>query len=437
MSVGVREEETREVVEDCARVLEAFGVTPAAVRSRWNVAPAADDSLVGAVAAVLRRTGQSPAAVVRAAVAAGERCVDAPARYWDTALQIGLARVFADVGASVTVRDADGTRVDEGGTEQPFTVAVTDADGQTHGVTFSYPNTPMGRDNYAAVVHAVDAGLLDTTGYTFVPVAGPTDRWRFALVQAGDLAGLRERLGDRVELAGDPVLAARPASAYVPTDGDVYVPPWVDQYDDGSVAAATAREVFDVDAFIEARDGPEVEAVLDGEDPDDIAAGSTPDPEPATAADPGADADPLADEFDAFVAALAEMGVPEPEPVAPTEPTDAGDGSVADADATEGVAVDPDAAVDPFGADGEGLDRAFAEIEREAAAETAGAHRVEMHDADAHAVVEDVADSATTTRISDDAFGVDAVWNGGSETVADGGHESDFEWVDDGDLAAR
>jgi hypothetical protein len=224
------------------------------------------------------------------------------------------------------------------------------------------------------------------------------------------------------------VLAPRPASAYVPTDGDVYVPPWVDQYDDGSVAAATARDVFDVDAFIEARDGPDVDAVLDGEDPDDIAAGSTPDPEP----DQTPDADPLADEFEAFVAALAEMGVPEPEPVAPATTPEDPDGEAGDA-----VAVNPEAAVDPFGDDGDGLERAFAEIEREAAAETAGAHRVDMHDADAEAAVAEMADSATTTRISDDAFGVDAVWNDAGETVADGGVESEFDWVDDGDLVAR
>jgi len=412
------------VVPRAVSVLSAFGVSRADVRERWGYTGGED--LADAVRSVVRRVTDPPAAVVRETIADTDRCVDAPARYWDTALQIQLERVFGALGGTVEVVDATGARVDEGGTEGPFRITVTDARGESHATTFSYPGTPMGRDNYAAVIHAVDAGLLSDTGYTFVPVAGHEERWRFALVDADRLSTLRDRLGGRLAVDGNPVLGAHPASDYVPDGDGVHVPSWVDEYDDGSVADVSAREVFDVEAYIEARDAPKVDEVLQGTDPDDIVETAA-EPAPATAGAAAApDGGAVGDDFDGFVADLSEASVPEPTPVAVA----AADADV-EAEATEAasgtgpgdVAVDPSTAVDQD--EGEGLDRAFAEIERSAAAETAGAAETTMHSERHEGAVVAMAKGADPDDLPRDIFG------------AEKSDAPEFDWVAAEDLSGQ
>ncbi len=412
------------VVPRAVEVLSAFGVTRGDVRDRWGYT--GGDDLADAVRSVLRRVTDPPAEVIRETVADTDRCVDAPARYWDTALQIQLERAFGALGGTVEVVDATGTRVDEGGTEEPFRVAVTDARGRTHTTTFSYPGTPLGRDNYAAAIHAVEGGLLDDTGYTFAPIDGPGERWRFALVDAERLAALRERLGERLRIAGDPVLGPHPASDYVPDGDGLHVPEWVDEYDDGSVASVSAREVFDVEAYIESRDAPKVDEVLDGTDPEEIA---------ETATGGGAAATPdggaVGEDFAGFVDDLGTTGVPDPTPaaVAAADATAGGDageggegGTAADGTTTD-VAIDAGASVDRD--DGDGLDRAFAQIEREAATETAGAAETAMASERHESAVVAMANGADPDDLPQDIFG------------AEKSDAPEFDWVEDEDLDGR
>jgi len=403
MSRGAPLIDLETVVPACTEVLSAFGVTRADVRSRWGYT--GGDDLADAVRSVLRRVTDPPAAVVAETIADTDRCVDAPARYWDTALQIQLNRVFDALGGTVAVVDATGARVDGGGTEEPFRIAVTDARGETRATRFSYPATPLGRDNYAAAIRAVERGLLDDTGYTFAPIAGPTDRWRFALVDADALAALRERFGERVVIEGEPVLGAHPAADYVPGDDGVHVPSWVDQYDDGSVADLSAREVFDVEAYIESRDAPKVDEVLDGTDPADLVATAddAPDDGGATAADGGV----VGDDFDGFVSALSETAAPEPTPV-----------EVAAADARGEPEVEVDVA-DIESLPEDGLDRAFAEIEREAATETAAEHEATMGSERHEGAVAAMADGADPDDLPGHIFG------------AEKSDAPEFDWAED------
>jgi hypothetical protein len=395
MSGGAPLVDLETVVPQCTEVLSAFGVTRADVRSRWGYT--GGDDLADAVRSVLRRVTDPPAAVVAETIADTDRCVDAPARYWDTALQIQLNRVFDALGGTVAVVDATGDRVDEGGTEEPFRIAVTDARGETRATRFSYPSTPLGRDNYAAAIRAVERGLLDDTGYTFAPIAGPDDRWRFALVDADALAALRERLGERVLIEGDPVLGAHPPADYVPGDGGVYVPSWVDQYDDGSVADLSAREVFDVEAYIESRDAPKVDEVLDGTDPAELVA--TADHGADTTVEPGgeraADGGVVGEDFDGFVSALSETAAPEPTPV---------EVAAADARGEPEVEIDVEE-IESLPADG--LDRAFAEIEREAATETAAEGTATMSSDRHEGAVAAMADGADPDDLPKDIFGAE------------------------------
>jgi len=383
-------------VRSCVDVLSAFGVTRAEVRERWGYT--GGDDLEDAVRSVIRRVTESPASVVRETIADTDRCVDAPARYWDTALQIQLQRVFDALGGTVAVVDATGAQVDEGGTDEPFRIAVTDARGETHATTFSYPPTPLGRDNYAAAIRAVENDLLADTGFTFAPIGGPGDRWRFALVDAEKLSALQDRLGDRLRLDGDPVLSAHEASDYVPGGTGVHVPPWAEEYDDGSVADVSAREVFDVEAYIEARDAPAVDEVLEGTEPAEIARTAA---ESTTATDGGG----VVEDFDEFVSNLAEASVPEPTPVA-----------VASADVTPGR-VNPEAVATDD--DREGLDRAFEQIAREAATETAVDHEATMSSERHEGAVVAMAKGADPDELPQDIFG------------AKKEDAPEFEWVED------
>jgi len=389
------------VLSPCTAILSAFGVTREDVRSRWGYT--GGDDLADAVRSVLRRVTDSPATVVRETVAETGRCVDAPARYWDTALQIQLNRAFDALGGTVAVIDATGDRVDEGGTEEPFRIAVTDARGETRATTFSYPNTPLGRDNYAAAIRAVEETLLADTGYTFAPIGGPADRWRFALIDEAALATLRERFGERIEIDGEPVLGVHPASDYIPDGDGVHVPSWVDQYDDGSVADAAAREVFDVEAYIEARDAPKVDEVLDGTDPSDLVATAADSPAGETATDGGV----VGEDFGGFVSALSETSVPDPTPV---------EVAAADARGETEVAVDVEE-IESLPEDG--LDRAFAEIEREAATETAADHDATMASERHEDAVAAMADGVDPDDLPQDIFG------------AEKSDAPEFDWAED------
>jgi hypothetical protein len=405
-----------DLVDAAVEVLDGFGVGVRAVVDRPGVAAVGENgTLAEAVRAALRGDDGPgvPAVFLRTTIARGPRGIDAPAKYWDSALKLHLGSVFEDVGATVEITDADGVPIDESATAPaPYRIAITDAEGVTHGVTFAYPETPTGSDNYAAVVHALQRDLLDGTGFSLVSLAAPERRWRFALVKTAALERLQERYGDRIEIGNHRVLADRQPSAYVPAGvgDDVYVPSWVEPSDEDDetpdLSVPTDREPPAAET--------DVDAVLGGLDPDAIAAGDV-DAGMEVATDGGV----VVEDFDAFVADLAAVGPVRPDsPGTPTGPSAEATGE------TGTMAVEPAAGgasgdVAPGPAAEDGLDAVFDRMERAVARETAAStgRRDEYDDA------EDV--------LAAEVFGGMAASAGVEEAAEEPDpDETDFDWVD-------
>ena len=418
------------LVASAVDVLDGFAVSGTTVATHHG-ADLADDgpALPRAVEATLRGDGRRriPAVVVRSAIAAGPRGIDAPGKYRNGALELQLSDVFGAIGARVEVTDADSVPLEESAmAPEPYRIEITDAADRTHGISFSYPDTPLGKDNYPALVYVLRERLLADTGYTLVPLAAPDRRWRFALVETDELERLQTTYGDRIVIGNHPVLAERPLDASVPTgDGsDVFVPSWVEHSDDRT-------DEIEV-TFPDDPDLPEaetdVDAVLDGVDPDAIAAGNV-----AELTDMATDGGAVAGDFDAFAADLSTVDPVEPaEPKTPTTPgaSDSGEASQDEV----AMAFEPESAIDPVEdstADApHPLDEAFDRMERE--------------------VVAEPADSTGTQDVFEDAEDVLASDVFGEETDADeatsgdrsgdgqvGGETAGFEWVDPANLEAR
>ncbi|WP_267641667.1 hypothetical protein [Haloarchaeobius amylolyticus] len=257
----------------CADVLGGFGVSTDGVRAQAGDdvgsstegpagAPgtAADRSLEAVIADALDGT-EHPAEFVRRTIARSDRGIDAPARHWRHAPQVQLGAVFDALAWEADLRDAHGRRLDEAGfADFPWTISLTDANGITREAPFEYPETPLGDDNYPALIHAVNTRLLYGLGVEFVQLSDGTDRWRFALVETDELARLRDQFGLRVTVFDRPLLSAPQPPAYLPDEGgDVPLPDWVTTTDEGprlgrerSAASDVVSSVAsDVDAFFE------------------------------------------------------------------------------------------------------------------------------------------------------------------------------------------
>lgn len=406
-------------------VFEAFGVDASTVADRAD-AVGRDPGFGTIVERAIGGDGEPrvPAAFVRKTIANSPRGIDVPGKYWDSALQIGIGETFADVGARVAVTDADGVPLDESATApEPFRIEITDAEGETHGVTFSYPETPLGRDNYAAAVHTLQLSLLEGTGFRIVSLSAPDRRWRFALIRTDKLERLQDRYGDRIVLGDHPVLSDHQPDAYVPTDGDdeVFVPSWVERAaDDSSPDLSVPDDPEPPEAETD------VDAILDGLDPDAIAAGEI-DEGMAVATDGGM----VVEDFGAFVADLGSVGPLTPRTPESPDPTtdDRGSGP------QKSIAVEPDASTDP-GSDeptGDGLDAVFEWIEREVATEAADAGGAgdEYEDAEDVLAAEVFGTQGATDAGSDldPDSGPDSASAPGSDAA--GGTDSEgFDWVD-------
>lgn len=409
-------------VEAAVEILDCFGVDADAIADRRGeeALDGVTDLSEGVSAALRGSDGPSvPAVFLRTVIANGPRGIDAPAKYWDSALKIQLENVFADVGATVEITDADGVPIDESATApEPFRVEITDAEGVTHGVTFEYPDTPLGSDNYAAVVQALQRDLLDGTGFTIVLLAARDRRWRFALVKTPDFEQLQDRYGDRITIGNHEVLGPRQPEAYVPTgpDGDVFVPSWVER-SEGNEDRLSVAGVHDGDLPSEETD---VDAVLNGLDPDDIAAGDV-DEGMAVATDGGI----VVGNFEAFVTDLDAV-----QPLSPDSPHTPEQLTGEGLDGTKTMAVDTTSTEGSDSVDGEreGLDDVFDWIEREVAGETAGVSRRGDEYDDAEDVLAAEVFGTADSDTAEDS-GMD-----GDESQDD---ESAFDWVDDDHLTSQ
>lgn len=140
--------------------------------------------------------------------------VEAPRRYWSEAPAEHLAPALAAFGYEFALEsrpDGDGRTVG----------ALLSTGESTRRMTYTYPEDGDGADNYPALVHAIQTRLLPEAGPTFVRLADDGDSWRFALVERWRLAELQELFGKRLEVFGDPLLAAhQPANLFDEGDRD-------------------------------------------------------------------------------------------------------------------------------------------------------------------------------------------------------------------------
>lgn len=288
----------REDALACADVLGGFGVSSAHVRER--VADATDAGVVEDLETAIQRAladPEHPTAFVRRTVAAAPRGVDSPARFWTTAPETQLGDVFAAIDWTFDVKSANGRSlsVDDA---QPYRLRVEDPDGRTRSTAFSFPNTPLGDDNYPALVDAVNRELLFDLDCRFVQLSDGTDRWRFALVEADELDRLVDRFGERITAFDRPLLAADQPAAYVPdADADVVedaggvpVPAWASESRERSwrgrrltAGAFDADHVGGLDHLADASDDADADDAADATAADDAAASDD-----ATAADAAA-----------------------------------------------------------------------------------------------------------------------------------------------------
>ncbi|WP_435365516.1 hypothetical protein [Haloarchaeobius sp. DYHT-AS-18] len=249
-------DDVRDVVV-CADVLGGFGVSTDAVRQQEDVPGRALEDII----ADSLDGSEHPAEFVRRTIVRSDRGIDAPARHWRHAPQVQLSAVFEALDWAAELRDANGRRLDEEGfADLPWTISLTDANGITREAAFEYPDTPLGDDNYPALIHAVNTRLLYGLGVEFVQLSEGTDRWRFALVETDELARLRDQFGLRVTVFDRPLLSAPQPPAYLPEKGgDVPLPDWVTAGDEGPRLGRDRADTADVVSSVEA----DVDAVLE------------------------------------------------------------------------------------------------------------------------------------------------------------------------------
>ena len=356
----------------CGNVFEAFALP---LDDVVDCHDALDES-VGSVAELIRavrrcpKTFSDPVTFVRDTLVASRRGVDAPGEYWANAPEVHLDALFAPFGCRVTV---------EWRREETRRIVLEDADGNEFRAELTYPDTPLGQDNYPALLDAVNRDLLAGTGVELVLLDGPDDRWQFALGETAALDHLRDRYGETVRLGGRQLLADHGPGAYVPNDdGDeIPLPDWATDSGDGGalgLSLGTAGESFaDLVERVDRSTGSFEPVDPEGDDPVDEV--------PRTAATPSGDVGSLLDDLtDVWPPAAADGG----------GSTD--DGSVPVLGPADGPSEREE--------DLDDIDELFRRIERDVASQApddADDSADRTHSSDAHATPADV-ESATDAQ---------------------------------------
>lgn len=431
----------------CGSVFEAFALTVEDVVDCHDQLPESVGSIAELVRTVRNRPGRVPDPVtfVRETLVASGRGIDAPARYWANAPEVHLDALFAPFGCRVTV---------EWRREDTRRIVLEDAVGTEFRATLTYPETPLGQDNYPALLDAVNRELLDGTGVELVLLAGPEERWQFALGETAALDNLRERYGETIRLGDRRLLAADQPGAYVPGgDGTIPVPDWADDdgEDDGlAFSFETTGESFaelvdridrsagsfedvtsDADATPNETVGSGNENVgsdeigaesPDGGDGRDAAAGR--DPEDDRAANDGRDVSPASD--DEITDLFDDLSDVWP-PASPAARDEASTPVLGD----EG---------DPPEADQDDIDRLFDSIEQDVVDESRDAADREFERAGESAAVPPAVDDETVEEALRDADDAASASVESVDLVGDDRFDVDeceFVWLDDGSLVSR
>lgn len=431
---------TQDALERYANVLRGFGLSVAEIRALHGLPDGAPLNLETVQRTDAFEANDGPITTadleshLRSVVADSGVGIEAPRQYWNELPTRQLRAVVEYYGGTFDVREptaasSAGDPVISGST----TLAITDPDSATARTTaFEYPDTALGNDNYPALLATIEAELLAGTPLTFVtlrPTAdedasssgdGVDDVWLAALVDERGLDSLRDRYGERIEWAGEPLLAEHQPAAY---DVDV---PRAAEAPDGcppelvpdpeaeffSLASDSTASFDGVADEVDARpadanepsefdhggvEGPSVDELLAAEDPSTVVDDAGP-----VAASDGGTVVMSDDDVDELFATVDETTLDEPAHADDGEPEAASEG------ADGGLA---DSTVD---AETHALDAAFEDLNRTATAMSAG-DRTGGDD-------DDVTSGDIIEELDHDNVGDDA-------TVDDG-----FMWVDPEEL---
>jgi len=200
------------------RVLQRFGLPMSEIRTEHGVDTDDDDALRTAI-----REGAggdpTPDALYRRVhrlLAHSSRGIDSRNRFWNHAPPTQLASVFDAYGCQFEVLDPDtGETTDCSTHHGPVELVLRErSSGQVRRTLFSFPDTPLGDDNYPALIAAINEELLGETCLDFVLLTSEIDHWRFVLVEDRPLSRLRDRYGDRVEVFDRPLLRDHQPAAF-------------------------------------------------------------------------------------------------------------------------------------------------------------------------------------------------------------------------------
>ena len=149
-------------------------------------------------------------------LARSERGIRSDRHYWNHAPAIQLHRAVSTYDCEFGVRSTtDGDRAGWTTDEEPVELGLREPHtGIIRRTTFSYPRTPLGDDNYPALVHAVNDGLFADAKLEIVRLTDRLDGWLFVLVESADLDALAQEFGDRITCFGEPLLAAHQPADY-------------------------------------------------------------------------------------------------------------------------------------------------------------------------------------------------------------------------------
>lgn len=329
-----------EPLQEYVAVLRGIGLTESAIADAHGDRERPDGSLEAFLESELSATTEPALAdALGDAISGSARGIDAPAEYWNHAPEVHLGELLAPYGCQVTIEPAERS---DTLAEGRFVIRLTDATGTEFWTRFEYPESDLGEDNYPALVHHVERQLLDAAGLRLVRLRAPRRRWRFAMMTESQLAALRERYGERLEIFGESLLAADQPAAFASKNPPV--PEWYEATkepitDEGdiSIDVPRAESLDDLEPtgaeleFDDVGDSPEtiVESVQHG------GAGSG-----QTAAVAGSDVEASDDQVESVFGDLSDVSLepeePEPEhdggPSGETLAIDGGATTATDAD---------------------------------------------------------------------------------------------------------
>lgn len=256
-----------ELLSEYTLVLRGTGLTEVGIARLHNAPEPEPDETVHDV--LEQRVSGEPSeaqlfARLGKTIADSARGIEAPGEYWNSAPEVHLRELLIPYGLELSFEP---TRYADSIADGTFDIHLTDADGTSYRTRFSYPDTPLGDDNYPALLHAIEEDLLSAAGLAFVRLRSPTDRWRFMMLTTDQLTALQNRYGERIEVLGEPLLAEFQPEAFADEESTP-VPEWY-TLDDTSdeegidIDAMLTEESFEADEFSTDEDAavPELEGV--------------------------------------------------------------------------------------------------------------------------------------------------------------------------------